>query len=124
MERSTSVPSIPTSTLLDPATGDTRWRFKTTDHIYSSVALGESPDGTHTIYLASTDGILYALDAATGEVRWTYDAGDPIRSSPVVGAGPTGEGGAIVYFGAGNGKLYALDAATGAAPLVFRYDAR
>ena len=95
---------------LDPLTGETQWTFKTNDHIYASVALGQDEAGeTNAIYLASTDGLLYALNPA-GELLWRYDTGDTIRSSPVVGQGSDGE---IVYFGAGNGQLYALNAADG-----------
>lgn len=98
---------------LNPHNGSTRWRFKTNDHIYSSVALGSDASGTtNAIYVSSADGLLYALDP-DGRLRWQYDTGDPIRSSPALGAGPDGTRDAIVYFGSGNGKLYALDAATG-----------
>ncbi len=97
---------------LDPATGDVRWKFKTNDHIYSSVALGADAAGSTTaIYFGSTDGIFYAVDPE-GKLLWRYDAGDPIRSSPALGKTPDGRGD-IVYFGAGNGKLYALNAADG-----------
>lgn len=97
---------------LDPMSGDTKWRFKTGDHIYSSAALGADEAGnTDAIYFGSADGRFYALDT-DGELRWSYDTGDVIRSSPALGRGPDGEG-EIVYFGAGNGRFYALDAATG-----------
>ncbi len=99
---------------LDPATGETRWRYTTGDHIYSSVALGQDASGhTTAIYFGSTDGVFYAL-RPDGSLMWQFDTGDPIRSSPALGPAPQGEDGAIVYFGSGNGKLYALDAATGA----------
>ncbi|MEA4909376.1 MAG: PQQ-binding-like beta-propeller repeat protein [Anaerolineaceae bacterium] len=98
---------------LDPLSGAVKWKFKTHDHIYASVALGAAADGTtNAIYFGSTDGIFYALDPA-GKQLWAYDTGDPIRSSPVLGASPQGKRDAIVYFGAGNGKLYALDTAGG-----------
>jgi outer membrane protein assembly factor BamB len=100
---------------LEPETGRVKWKFKTNDHVYSSVALDEDAQGnTRAIYFGSTDGIFYALDP-DGNLMWQYDTGDPIRSSPVVGNGPnvyTGDE-RIVYFGAGNGKLYALNAMLG-----------
>jgi len=99
---------------LDPETGKARWQFATTDHIYSSPALGADSEGqTRAVYFGSADGTLYALNTQGG-VLWTYDTGDTIRSSPAVGPAPAGEGGHdIVYFGCGNGKLYALNGDTG-----------
>ena len=97
---------------LDPSTGKVQWKFKTNDHIYSSVALGADPAGnTNAIYFGSTDGMFYAVDPS-GKLLWTYDTGDPIRSSPALGKTPDGQND-IVYFGAGNGKLYALNASDG-----------
>lgn len=90
------------------------WRFATRDHVYGSPALREDAEGrTRAIYVASTDGALYAL-APGGALLWRHDVGDPIRSSPVVGPSPDGDGKEIVYFGAGDGRLYAVDADTGA----------
>ncbi len=98
---------------LDPTTGAPRWTYETSDHIYASPALGTDAAGeTTTIYIASTDGSVYAL-APDGRLRWRYDTGDPIRSSPVLGLAPGGGHREILYVGSSNGKLYALDAATG-----------
>jgi outer membrane protein assembly factor BamB len=97
---------------LDPKTGKTRWKFKTSDHIYSSAALVETGDRTELIIFGSADGILYALNRA-GKLQWQYDSGAPIRSSPVVGNGAQGEDQPIVYFGNGDGKLFAINAQTG-----------
>ena len=97
---------------LDPDSGTERWSFATAEHIYSSPALGQGPDGsTRAIYIGSADGSLYAV-RPDGTKIWQYDTGDPIRSSPVVGRAPRG-GGDIVYVGSSNGKLYAIDAETG-----------
>jgi len=99
---------------LDPATGDTRWKFQTGEHVYASVALGADAQGnTNAIYFGSADGVFYAL-RPDGGLIWKYDTGDPIRSSAALGAGAGGEHDAIVYFGSGNGRLYALDTRTGA----------
>ncbi|HTX79717.1 MAG TPA: PQQ-binding-like beta-propeller repeat protein, partial [Longilinea sp.] len=98
---------------LDPYDGHVKWKFKTNDHIYASVALGSDPKGnTNAIYFGSADGIFYALNPQ-GKLTWEYDTGDPIRSSAVLGASPHGTRDAIVYFGAGNGKLYALNTIDG-----------
>jgi outer membrane protein assembly factor BamB len=97
---------------LDPRTGAPKWTFGTNDSIYSSPALGRNAQGqTDAIYVASTDGSVYALSPA-GRLLWTYDTGEAIRSSPVLGAGPGGHG-QILYVGSSDGSLYALDAATG-----------
>ncbi len=118
---------------LAPETGKVKWKFKTNDHVYSSVALDEDVEGhTRAIYFGSADGIFYALDP-DGDLMWQYDTGDPIRSSPVVGNAPEAPRSGdlqrtqrdrrfaygrtpeekVVYFGAGNGQLYALNAADG-----------
>ncbi len=98
---------------LDPATGTPRWTFETSDHVYASPALGEDSSGhTDAIYIASTDGSVYAL-SPSGRLLWRYDTGDPIRSSPVLGAAPAPGHDEILYVGSSNGKLYALNAATG-----------
>ncbi len=84
---------------LDGATGEKRWDFATSSHVYGSPALGA--DGT--IYVGSTDGSLYAVNP-DGTLRWTFDTLDPIRSSPAV------DGDGRIYFGAGDGALYAVNA--------------
>lgn len=97
---------------LNAATGLPEWKFQTGNDVYASPALDEAPDGTvRAIYVASTDGKVYAL-SASGQLLWSYDTGDVIRSSPVIGLAPDGVG-RIVYVGAGNGTVYALNAATG-----------
>ncbi|MGZ4345407.1 MAG: outer membrane protein assembly factor BamB family protein [Solirubrobacteraceae bacterium] len=98
---------------LDPTTGKPKWSFGTNDHIYSSPALGRDAHGaTDTIYLASTDGSVYAL-TPQGNLRWSYDTGEPIRSSPVLGPAPGAPGHDILYVGSSDGSVYALDANTG-----------
>ncbi len=98
---------------LDPNTGVPKWTFGTNDHIYSSPALGVDSSGhTDAIYIASTDGSVYALSPA-GKLLWTYDTGEAIRSSPVLGPAPPPEHRDILYVGSSDGSLYALDADTG-----------
>jgi outer membrane protein assembly factor BamB len=98
---------------LDPQTGLPRWTFGTNDHIYSSPALAHDGNGnTSEIYIASTDGSVYAL-SPSGKLRWSYDTGEAIRSSPVLGPAPGAEHRNILYVGSSDGSLYALDADTG-----------
>ena len=97
---------------IDAATGVPEWKFQTGDDVYASPALDENPEGSvRAIYVASTDGKLYAL-SPTGQLLWSYDTGDVIRSSPVIGMAPNGVD-RIVYVGAGNGTLYAINASNG-----------
>ena len=91
---------------LDPKTGQDRWTYATSDHVYASPTLGEG-----SVYVASADGSVYAFDLR-GNLRWRYDTGDTVRSSPVLGKAPTGNG-RILYVGSANGNLYALDVRTG-----------
>jgi outer membrane protein assembly factor BamB len=97
---------------LDPNGGAVRWAFKTSDHIYSSPALG-TEDGVRTgaVYFASADGSVYAL-TPSGHELWSFDTGAPVRSSPAIGRAP-GAKNEIVYVGSSNGEMYALDARTG-----------
>jgi outer membrane protein assembly factor BamB len=98
---------------LDPRTGMPEWTFGTNDNIYASPALGQDSHGhTTAIYVASTDGSVYALSPA-GKLLWTYDTGEAIRSSPVLGPGPRGTRQEILYVGSSDGSLYALNASTG-----------
>jgi outer membrane protein assembly factor BamB len=97
---------------INAATGLPEWKFQTGDDIYSSPALDEDAAGNVTaIYIASTDGKVYAL-SPSGQLLWSYDTGGPIRSSPVIGLAPDGVH-RIVYVGGSNGTLYALNAANG-----------
>jgi len=98
---------------LDPSSGLPKWTFGTNDHIYSSPALAHDGHGNTTaIYVASTDGSVYAL-GPSGKLLWSYDTGEPIRSSPVLGPAAPGQSGDILYVGSSDGTLYALDARTG-----------
>lgn len=58
------------------------------------------------LYLASTDGLLYAVDALTGEERWRFQAGGPISATPTVIDG-------AVFFTGRDETLYALSASDG-----------
>ncbi len=77
------------------------WRFKTDGRVLSSPAVvGDA------VYIASTDGRLYAVDRATGRERWRYATQGPISSSPAVASG-------LVFISSVDGFVHAVDAATG-----------
>lgn len=87
---------------LDQSNGQAIWRFDATEPISSPAIAGD------TVYIESTEGILYALDIKTGKERWRYIAKGEhwiVGPSPAVSDG-------VVYFSAASGSLYALDTKT------------
>ena len=78
-----------------------RWKYKTGGPIHVSPVI---VDGT--VYVGSTDGVLYALDAKQWGVKWTFRTGDAIRYAAAVWNNH-------VYFSSRDNYVYALDAKTG-----------
>jgi eukaryotic-like serine/threonine-protein kinase len=78
-----------------------RWQFQTQGQVLSSPAIAGD-----TVYIGSSDHMLYALDRATGAKKWAFKTESRITSSPAVNAG-------VVYFGSFDGNFYAVEAATG-----------
>src|SRR5215475_2549911 len=78
-----------------------RWQFRAKGQVLSSPAVAGD-----TVYVGSSDHMLYALDKATGNKKWEFPTESRITSSPAVSAG-------VVYFGSFDGNFYAVDAATG-----------
>ena len=74
------------------------WQALTGDIVDSSPAIGADS----TIYVASTNGKLYAFNL-DGTEKWKFVTGDFIYSSPVIGNDGT------IYFGSGDHKLYAVN---------------
>ena len=64
---------------LDPRTGETRWRFPTTD-VSSSGILTTASD---LLFTASRDGYFYALDARTGRLLWRTSLGGQGANGPM-----------------------------------------
>ena len=91
---------------LNAEDGSLRWAFKTDDPVVGSLTLKGA-----TLYVGSTDGILYAIDTAACtnscplEAARTFDTGSSIWASPLLLEG-------ILYVAAMNGRLYALNAET------------
>lgn len=78
-----------------------KWTFHAGGQVIASPAL----DGD-TLYVASTDGKLYAVDRAAGTKKWELDLKSRLTSSPAVASG-------LVYLAAWDGNFYAVDAAAG-----------
>ena len=82
---------------LGPKVPRLRWSFRSESSLEASPVI--SRDGT--IYLASTDGRLYAF-TSRGILKWTFAAGDAIVATPAIG--PDG----IVHLGDIAGTYYAV----------------
>ena len=78
--------------------GSLNWTYRTNGAITAPPNI--AADGT--LYIPSTDGILYALDPS-GTLKWSFVTGSSISASPAVS-----DDGSIV-FGATNGQLFSLD---------------
>ncbi len=78
-----------------------KWKFRTGGQVISSPAVADG-----TIYVASTDGNLYAVDLESGSQKWKLELGVRSTASPAVDHG-------TVYMGTYSGRFYAVDAATG-----------
>lgn len=90
-----------------PTLGTLVWKFKTGGRVISSPAVVGD-----VVYIASTDGSLYAVNRSDGTERWKFTTKGPIASSPAVAAG-------LVYISSVDGNVYAVDAATGTARWTF-----
>jgi len=78
-----------------------KWQFHSNGQVLSSPAVADG-----TVYVGSSDHLLYALDAATGVLKWKFKTNGRVTSSPAVSAN-------VVYFGSYDSNFYAVDAATG-----------
>ena len=84
------------------------WKFKTNGRVISTPAvLGD------VVYIASTDGSLYAVNRADGTQKWKFDSKGPIASSPAVAGG-------VVIVSSVDGLIYGVDASTGAQKWTFK----
>ena len=86
------------------------WKYKTGGPIQASPVVANG-----TVYVASTDHMLYALDAKQWGFKWSFKAGGAIRYAPAVWNNR-------VYFSARNNHVYALNAETGDWLWEFRSD--
>jgi alcohol dehydrogenase (cytochrome c) len=81
---------------IDPATGDQRWRFSTTD-VSSSGILTTAAD---LLFTGSREGYFYALDARSGDRLWRASLGGQGANGPMSYAV---DGAQYIAVGAGNG---------------------
>ncbi len=97
--------------------GRQMWSFETRGPIIASAALSVKPFAlpgatqergrpAYLVYLASTDGVVYALRERDGKPAWTFATGAPLRAAPV--ALDT-----MVVAVNERGDVYAVDAADG-----------
>jgi len=85
------------TTALGPVEPDVLWSFKAEGSIHSSPVVAS--DGT--VYLAATDGLLYALDAG-GQPKWTFKAHEGIYSTPAL------DDAGNIYFGDLDGWYHSI----------------
>jgi alcohol dehydrogenase (cytochrome c) len=64
---------------IDPVSGESRWRFETTD-VSSSGVLTTASD---LLFTGTRDGYFYALDARTGELLWRATVGGQGANGPI-----------------------------------------
>ncbi|GAB2844123.1 hypothetical protein GCM10027176_54750 [Actinoallomurus bryophytorum] len=91
----------------DGLTGQRRWAFNTGRSVQAAPCVA----GT-TVYVASSEGTVFAVDTATGQARWRHEL-DPSSSFPVQVDSPPFVSGDTLFVGTQDKTLYALDAASG-----------
>jgi len=64
---------------IDPATGDTRWRFD----MMSTPSAGVLATAGGLLFSGDKQGYLIAFDAATGKVLWKFQTGGSIVAAPI-----------------------------------------
>lgn len=78
-----------------------KWKFRTRGQVISSPTIVGS-----TLYVGSTDHMLYALDRDSGAVKWKFKTEGRVASSAAVVSG-------VAYFGSYDGNFYAVNTADG-----------
>ena len=62
---------------LEESTGKAVWTFLTRARVESSPLIAGK-----SVFVGSSDGVLYELDLATGKKLWDFTAGAPLSASP------------------------------------------
>jgi len=78
-----------------------KWKFHTHGQVISSPTIAGN-----TLYVGSSDHLLYALDRDAGTVKWKFKTDGRVASSVAVGNG-------VAYFGSYDGNFYAVNTADG-----------
>lgn len=76
-------------------------------NVYPKEQLSQPVVSAGVLYVASTNGKLYAFELGTGKTLWKHKAGVPLEAPPTVGD-------TKVCFGSSDGKMKCLDKGTGA----------
>ncbi len=90
--------------------GEEAWRFPTASGDASAVYADE------TIFVAGSDGSVYALDPDNGSVKWSHALGTETARTPAFADG-------VLFAGTTDGQLVALDGQTGDERWRFQGDA-
>ena len=78
-----------------------KWKFRTRGQVISSPTVVGN-----TLYVGSTDHMLYALDRDSGTLKWKFKTDGRVASSAAVAKG-------VAYFGSYDGNFYAVNTADG-----------
>jgi outer membrane protein assembly factor BamB/predicted phosphodiesterase len=89
---------------LDAASGNEKWRHKTSSSVRNTVAVAGD-----LVYATTVEGQVIALDAAAGSLKWSYDIDSLLQQSLCVSPVVAGN---VVYVGTSR-SFVALEAATG-----------
>jgi outer membrane protein assembly factor BamB len=80
---------------LDPQTGETKWRFDTSDVSESGILTTDS----NLLFTGGREGYFFALDARNGKLLWKASVGGSVVMAPITYAV---NGKQFVCFNAGN----------------------
>src|SRR5688572_11016572 len=84
------------------------WKFKTNGPVYSSAIADDQ-----SIYVGSTDSVLYCMDISTGMLRWKFKTKGEIRSAVEIK-------GNFLYLVSNDGNLYSIEKNNGRLNWKFR----
>lgn len=93
-----------------PQLHSVKWKFHTKGMVISSPTIAGD-----TVYIGSTDHMLYALDRSSGTEKWKFRTDSRVSSSAAVASG-------TAYFGSYDGNFYAVDTASGKLKWKFQTD--
>lgn len=98
--------------VLDAATGNEIWKYKTGGKIFSTPAVYGAGDAASVI-IGSCDSYIYSFNIKSGKVNWKFKCNKSVLGSPTIYGGK-------VYIGASDNTFRALNAKNG--KLVWKYE--